>query len=107
MAERSNRQVAETLYFMGQLLEVLGDNPFKVRAYYKAAEVVERLATPVSRLDEEQLKEIPGIGSAIAKKIREIVETGSFQELETVRAGIPEPLIEAPFPGRNRPEDRQ
>jgi len=94
MTERSNRQVAETLYFMGQLLEVLGDNPFKVRAYYKAAEVVERLATPVSRLDEEQLKEIPGIGSAIAKKMREIVKTGSFQELETVRAGIPEPLIE-------------
>ncbi len=94
MAERSNRQVAETLYFMGQLLEVLGENPFKVRAYYKAAEVVERLATPVSRLEEEQLKEIPGIGSAIAKKIREIVETGTFQELETVRAGIPEPLIE-------------
>ena len=94
MAERTNRQVAETLYFMGQLLEVLGENPFKVRAYYKAAEVVERLATPVSRLEEEQLKEIPGIGSAIAKKIREIVETGTFQELETVRAGIPEPLIE-------------
>ncbi|MBP1927642.1 DNA polymerase (family 10) [Methanolinea mesophila] len=94
MAERSNRQVGETLYFMGQLLEVLGENPFKVRAYYKSAEVVERLATPVSRLDEEQLREIPGIGSAIAKKIREIVETGTFHELETVRAGIPEPLIE-------------
>ena len=94
MAERSNRQVAETIYFMGQLLEVLGENPFKVRAYYKAAEVVERLATPVSRLDEEQLRAVPGIGSAIAKKIREIVETGTFQELETVRAGIPEPLIE-------------
>jgi DNA polymerase (family 10) len=94
MVERSNRQVAETLYFMGQLLEVLGENPFKVRAYYKAAEIVERLAPPVSRLDEDQLREIPGIGSAIAKKIKEIVETGSFQELETVRAGIPEPLIE-------------
>lgn len=90
----SNRFIAERLNLMGQLLEIRGENVFKVRAFYRAADVIDRMGSPVAGLDEAALSLISGIGKAIAGKIREIVETGTFGELEDVRSGIPEPLIE-------------
>jgi len=92
--EDSNRKVSEKLNLMGEILEILDDNPFKVRAYRRAAESISKLAVPVESLSPEDLEATPGIGAAIAKKIREIIETGTFQELETVRAKIPSPVLE-------------
>jgi DNA polymerase (family 10) len=92
--EISNRVIAERLNLMGQLLEIRDENVFKVRAFYRAADVIERMGSPVAGLDEDALSSISGIGKAIAKKIREIVETGTFQELEEMKAGIPGSLIE-------------
>jgi DNA polymerase (family 10) len=92
--EISNRVIAERLNLMGQLLEIRDENVFKVRAFYRAADVIERMGSPVAGLDEGSLSSISGIGKAIAKKIREIVETGTFQELEEIKTGIPDSLIE-------------
>src|SRR5512137_641033 len=79
----SNREIAERLRFMAQLLEVTGEEDvFKVRAYERAAKRLEELPTPVSELDEKARLAIPGIGAKIAKKIAEIEETGTFTELE-------------------------
>ena len=90
----TNRFIAEKLNLMGQLLEIRGENVFKIRAFYRAADVIDRMGSPVEGLDETALSSISGIGKAIAAKIREIVKTGTFEELEEVRSGIPEPLIE-------------
>jgi DNA polymerase (family 10) len=90
----TNRFIAEKLNLMGQLLEIQSENVFKIRAFYRAADVIDRMGSPVAGLDETALSSISGIGKAIAAKIREIVETGTFEELEEVRSGIPEPLIE-------------
>ncbi|MEM2124649.1 MAG: DNA polymerase/3'-5' exonuclease PolX [Methanolinea sp.] len=92
--EGPNRVVYERLNLMAEILEILGDNPFKVRAYRRAAESVARLAVPVDTLSAGELEAVPGIGAAIAKKIREIVETGTFHELETVRTQIPPSVLE-------------
>ena len=92
--EITNQQVAGMLSFMGELLELTGDNPFKVRAFYRAADTVDRLSRPVSVMTEKELDQIPGIGEKIAKKIREIVETGTFNELEELKKGVPSPLLE-------------
>ncbi len=92
--EISNRVIAERLNLMGQLLEIRDENVFKVRAFYRAADVIERMGSSVAGLDEGSLSSISGIGKAIAKKIREIVETGTFQELEEIKKGIPDSLIE-------------
>jgi DNA polymerase (family 10) len=92
--EISNRIIAERLNLMGQLLEIRNENVFKVRAFYRAADVIERMGSPIAGLDEDALSSISGIGKAIAKKIREIVETGTFQELEDVKSGIPDSLID-------------
>jgi DNA polymerase (family 10) len=90
----SNREVAEKLTLTGELLEITGDNVFKIRAFYKAAETVGHFANPVAEMSEEKLTGVTGIGKAIAKKIREIVETGTCNELEELRAEIPATLIE-------------
>ena len=91
----SNREIAERLRFMAQLLEVIGEEDvFKVRAYERAAKRLEELPTPVTELDEEALLAVPGIGSKLAKKIAEIGETGTFTELEELRAKIPASLPE-------------
>ncbi|KQC10644.1 MAG: hypothetical protein APR55_08860 [Methanolinea sp. SDB] len=92
--DSTNRQVAEKLHSMGELLELTGQNVFKVRAYYRAADVVERLPSPVTKYDEDSLEEVSGIGVNIARKILEIKETGSFRELEELKATIPASLIE-------------
>jgi DNA polymerase (family 10) len=89
----SNRDVAERLRFMAQLLEVAGEeDPFKVRAYERAAQQVEGSPVPVSELDEKALVAIPGIGSGIAKKILSIVRTRTFPELDELQKKIPESL---------------
>lgn len=90
----TNREVAGVLTFMGQLLEISGDDPFKIRAYYRAAQEIERQSEPVAGRGEEELVALRGIGRQIARKIGEIEETGTFRELDELRAEIPDSLIE-------------
>ncbi len=92
--ERTNQYIAEKLNLMAELLEIRGENVFKVRAFSRAADTIDRYGSPVVSLDEQSLASIPGIGKNIARKIREIVDTGTFQELEEVKSGIPDSLIE-------------
>lgn len=90
----SNRDVARLLGFMGQLLEISGGDPFKVRAYARAAQEIERLGAPAVEMPEEELVAVRGVGHQIARKIQEIAETGTFRELDRLRAAIPDSLIE-------------
>ncbi len=92
--EVTNQQVAAQLNLMGQILEIKGDNVFKIRAFYRASESIERLATPVTAMDDTALSGIEGIGKNIVRKVREIAEKGTFDELEEAKSGIPESLIE-------------
>jgi DNA polymerase (family 10) len=92
--QATNRDVAERLLFMSQLLEIAGEDTRRIRAYERAAREIDRLSLPVGDLNEEQLVVIPGIGVRIAGNIREIVETGTFQELKDLQATIPASLIE-------------
>ncbi|HVP94374.1 MAG TPA: DNA polymerase/3'-5' exonuclease PolX [Methanoregulaceae archaeon] len=89
-----NREIGEKLNLIGQLLEITGDNVFKIRAFYKAAETIDRMAGPVAEMSEEELVAVPGIGKAIAKKVRDIVETGTCGELEELKTKIPPALID-------------
>ena len=78
--------IADMLEKIATLLELKGENPFKIRAYVNAARSLETWGGSVSDLrDGETLEKIPGIGKAIAAKIKELVETGSlryFEELD-------------------------
>ncbi|NYT07041.1 MAG: DNA polymerase/3'-5' exonuclease PolX [Methanomicrobiales archaeon] len=92
--EPTNHQIAEQLNLMSELLEIRGENVFKVRAFSRAADIISRYGSPLAPLDEKSLASIPGIGKNIAGKIREIVDTGTFRELEEIKSGIPDSLIE-------------
>jgi DNA polymerase (family 10) len=92
--DETNRQVSELLHFMGQLLEIRGEDSFKIRAYHRAAEQVNRLNRSLRGMKEEEIRAIPGIGEKIAMKIGEILATGTFHELEEIKTGIPPTLIE-------------
>jgi DNA polymerase (family X) len=82
--------VARALRELGMLLEIKGENPFKVRAYENGARAVEGLAEDLHRLVEEgRLTEVAGIGEALAKKIAELHRTGKLALLEELRAGMP------------------
>lgn len=66
-------QIAEALELIGTLLELKGDNPFKIRAYHNAARSLEGLAEDLGNLvKEERLQELPGIGKDLSEKITEL-----------------------------------
>jgi DNA polymerase (family 10) len=82
--------VARALRELGMLLEVQGENPFKVRAYENGARALEELP---GGLDEViaagTLTELPGIGKALAAKIEELARTGRLALLDRVRSELP------------------
>ena len=77
------------------LLELKGENPFKIRAYANAARAMETFGGNISNLqDEEALAKIPGIGKSIADKIKELAATGSLKYLEELRAEFPAAILQ-------------
>lgn len=87
-------KIAEVLGQIATLLELKGENPFKIRAYANAARALEAWGGGLSDLqDEEKLKKLPGIGEAIASKIKELATTGSLKYLEELRAEFPAGIL--------------
>src|SRR5438270_5068374 len=88
-------QIAEVLQEIATLLELKDENPFKIRAYANAARSLETFGGNLSDLqDEEALSKIPGIGKAIAAKIKELAGTGKSTYLEDLRAEFPAAILE-------------
>ena len=88
-------EIAAVLEEIGTLLELKGENPFKIRAYANAARSIEAWGGSFSDLqDEEALAKIPGIGKSIADKIKELAATGSLKYLEELRAEFPAAILE-------------
>lgn len=89
-----NDAIAEVLENFGRLLELKGENPFKVRAYGNAVRALETLAEPVEKLvEDERLDDVDGIGKAIAEKITTMVRTGRLPQYEELRAEFPAEIL--------------
>lgn len=89
-----NREIAQIFYEMGEILEIKGDNPFKIRAYYKAAQNMESLTEDIEKVvQEDRLNELPGIGVKLALKIKEYVTTGKLRAYEKLKKKVPSGLI--------------
>ena len=71
-----NRAISHVLSEIADLLEIRGDNAFKIRAYRTAAETIATWPQAVVRMDEQQLRSIPGIGKDLAARVRELADTG-------------------------------
>ena len=97
-----NAEVAAMFDQAAELLEIKGENQFRVRAYRRAARVIEGLPQSVKSLLSagRDLSELPGIGKDLAGKIAEIVETGHFPLLDSLKRKLPGELGEiATLPG--------
>jgi DNA polymerase (family 10) len=91
-----NAGIARCLSELGDLLEIQGANPFRVRAYRNAVRTVEGQTTPLSRFADEgrALTDLPGIGKEMASHIAELCETGRLAVLEEMLQHVPASLIE-------------
>ncbi len=86
----NNKEIARVFADIGDLLELKGENPFKIRAYQKAVRSIENLPVEVEQLvAEDRLKEVPGAGEAITKKITELVTTGKLDYYEKLKSEFP------------------
>lgn len=91
-----NARIAAAFDELADLLELRGENPFRVRAYRSGAHAIRDLSDPISTiLDDPQhgLAELPGIGETLAEKARQLVESGTLQQLETLRREIPPGVV--------------
>ena len=90
-----NKEIAKILYDMGELLELKGENRFKIIAYGKASRAIESMKEDIELLcKEKRLDSVPGVGKAIAQKVEEYLRTGKLQAYEELVAQTPQGLAE-------------
>jgi DNA polymerase (family 10) len=90
-----NLEIARLFDQMADGLEIMGDNPFRIRAYRRAAQNLETLSEDVETVAREgRLEEVPGIGADLAGKIREYLDTGRITEIAGITRRIPRGVLE-------------
>jgi DNA polymerase (family 10) len=93
-----NESIARRFYRLAALMEIRGDDPFRLRSYRNAAEALETWPTPLKQIAEDEglagLQSIPGVGKAIAGKIIELLERGTFDAWERITAETPETVLD-------------
>jgi DNA polymerase (family X) len=89
-----NAAIARFLFEIADLLEIRGDNPFKIRAYRNAGETVTAEPTDVAAFDEPALRALPGIGRDLAARIREIADHGDTPFRQALLADFPATILD-------------
>lgn len=90
-----NQKVSQIFHDMAVLLELLGENPFKVRAYERAAMHIESMPESLEDyLLQGRLRQIPGIGKDLSEKIEQIYKTGTCAQYEELKSKLPSGLID-------------
>ena len=94
----TNEQIARRFNRMASLMEVRGEDQFRLRSYRMAAEAIETWPTEMSAIAKAEgtagLLEIPGVGKAIAGKIVELLGKGTFDAWEHLTAETPETVLD-------------
>ncbi|MFA5099720.1 MAG: DNA polymerase/3'-5' exonuclease PolX [Candidatus Omnitrophota bacterium] len=90
-----NQLVSRIFRDIAKILEIKGENVFRIRAYDRAAGVIDNLSDDIEKkADQNTLTGIPGIGKDLAEKISEIVATGSLQFYEDLKKALPSGILE-------------
>lgn len=88
-----NEAMAQKFYRLANLMEIRGDDTFRIRSYRNAADTIETWPTPLSKIAAEEgakgLQTLPGVGKAISGKIIELLEKGTFEAWEKLTAETP------------------
>jgi DNA polymerase (family 10) len=93
-----NESIARRFYRLAALMDIRGDDPFRLRSYRNAAEAIETWPKPLEKIAAEEglagLQAIPGVGKAIAGKILELLDRGSFNAWDRIIAETPESVLD-------------
>ena len=89
-----NADIARVFRQIADLLEIKGANPFKIRAYRNAADIVATTPEQIVDLSDEDLLDIPGIGRDLAAKTRELADRGTLADHEELLQELPRTLLE-------------
>jgi len=93
-----NETIARRFYRLAALMEIRGDDPFRLRSYRNAAEALETWPTPLKQIAKDEglagLQSIPGVGKAIAQKIIDLLDRGTFDAWERLTAETPETVLD-------------
>jgi DNA polymerase (family 10) len=94
----NNEEIARRFYRLSALMEIRGDDPFRLRSYRNAAEAIEVWPTPLKEIAEKEgvagLQEIPGVGKAIAGKVIDLLNRGTFDAWDRLIAETPETVLD-------------
>lgn len=89
------KEIVAVLEEISSLMELKGEDKFKINAYSRAARSISQTTVDVVGLIENgEAKKIPGIGDALSKKLTELVQTGKLLFLEELRSSLPPGLPE-------------
>ncbi len=92
---RKNRELAYIFEKIADILEFLGDNPYRIGSYRRAASLISELPEDIEDLyRSRKLESLPGIGTSIFLKIEEFLKTGTVKKYEDLRKRVPEDLLE-------------
>jgi DNA polymerase (family 10) len=94
----NNEAIAERFTRLAELMEIRGDDAFRIRSYRNAAEVIETWPTPLKKIADEEgvkgLQMLPSVGKAISGKIIELLESGTFEAWEKLIIETPETTLD-------------
>jgi DNA polymerase (family 10) len=93
-----NEEIARRFERLALLMEIRGEDKFRVRSYRNAAEVIETWPRPLAQIAREEglkgLQSLPGVGKAISSKIVELLGRGTFEAYEKLTAETPETVLD-------------
>jgi DNA polymerase (family X) len=93
-----NQTIAQSFYRLAALMEIRGDDPFRLRSYRNAGEAIETWPSPMKTIAANEgitgLQSIPGVGKAIAGKIVELLDRGTFDAWERITKETPATILD-------------
>ena len=91
----TNYEIARRFERIGDILEIQGENPFKIKAYRRASETIDELTEPLADIEARNgLGDIPGFGEAIVAKTRDFLQTGTTKLYEQIKNSVPVGVVE-------------
>lgn len=90
----TNKEIARSFGLLAKLMELQGENPYKIRSYETAAGLLSKLGIPLSEMTVEEIQALKGVGSAISGKIQELLTAGKMKTLERYKEQVPEGIQE-------------
>lgn len=89
------KDIVEVLERIGTMMEIKGENPFKVRAYFSGARTLQTMEEDLETvIGEERLGDVPGIGKALTEKIETLFATGELEFYDKLLASVPPGLLD-------------